>query len=175
MRIRYSILLIGLLVIPFTSVWLHLTWERLQWKVTVRERLLQELPDDLLVTMKIHVHDPALRWIETREFRYGDHRYDVVQLQIVRDTIWIKCLADDQEDLLEEKMEELLATSRDHRSDSPSSSVIRLMDLFNQIIDPGNSSEWSGWNPRSAQPSYSCLFIEQYGCSPEVPPPDSRV
>lgn len=89
----------------------------LQWRIkeAAREARLATLPDSAFVRISQAAIDAAGTWEERgRECRFGDHLYDVIRSRTIRDTTWLFCLDDENEERLDRQSEQVIRTNQEH-------------------------------------------------------------
>lgn len=88
-----------------------------QWRVweAAREARLAALPDAAFVRIDQAVIDAAGTWEERgKECRFNGHLYDVMRSKTARDTTWLFCLDDENEERLDRQSEQVIRTNQEH-------------------------------------------------------------
>ena len=86
-----------------------LLFEKAAVKRGVRERIVRGIEEgDLMVlTFTLEEARALLRWEEPREFEYDGRMYDIVETQAIGETVTYKCWRDQEETLLNNRLQEL--------------------------------------------------------------------
>lgn len=88
----------------------------LQWKLkeAARETRLAMLPDADFVRLDRAAIDAGGSWEEPgKEFRINGHMYDVIRSRTTRDTTWLFCLDDENEERLDLQSDLVTRTNQD--------------------------------------------------------------
>lgn len=167
-----SVLIACLLIHPAIGAvtWAH--FEKAAVKREVSERLRRGVEEGELVVLvfprgKVR---PPLNWESSREFEYQGRMYDLVETLVVGDSVVYKCLRDDEETRLNNRLKELALRESGEVLD-PGSDGGRLdgrsMTSHGAIVSDGRIPN-SGWHrfghPFRVDPSSVAL-------SPPTPPP----
>lgn len=107
----YSILLILCLVVPATTTFLILQFQKHQLKREVKWKMISGIHKDELVLLKFQVNETKtqLRWEHSMEFEYQDQMYDVVKKEIKGDSIYYWCWWDHKETKLNKQLDQMVA------------------------------------------------------------------
>ena len=105
-----GILLLACLVVPFVGYYLFLQHKKTQVKKDIRLNLSSFVGNDNLVALSFSKEDiKTLKWKDNHEFEYKGQMYDIVESNIVGETIHYKCFHDTKETSLNKKIEQLIA------------------------------------------------------------------
>lgn len=106
-----SLAILASLALPFgaTYLWLHV--QKLLVKQDVKARLLGSIDRSELETLVFSLKqaETQLRWENEREFEYEGAMRDVIEREIVGDSVRYLCWRDDEETALNQRLRRLLA------------------------------------------------------------------
>jgi hypothetical protein len=96
--------------VPFLGTYGWLQYEKAQVKKQVKRKMISELHLKELVQLKLckTEAEKELKWEHSKEFEYHDQMYDVVSTEIVGDSIYYYCWLDQEETLLNKKLNDLV-------------------------------------------------------------------
>jgi hypothetical protein len=90
-------------------------WLQWQIKEAAREARIAALPDAAFVCIDQAMIDAGGTWEERRkECRFNGHMYDVIRSRTTRDTTWLFCLDDENEERLDRQSERVIRTNVEH-------------------------------------------------------------
>jgi len=111
LRRRFIIVIFFLLVIiPFTGTWFWLKYQKINIRKQVKEQIIAGIDADELIVMKFSKNEirEKLRWEHSGEFEYDQQMYDVAEIRITDDSVYIWCWYDKNETELNNKISELV-------------------------------------------------------------------
>jgi hypothetical protein len=167
-----GVLIACLLIHPAIGAvtWAH--FEKAAVKRDVSERLRRGVEEGELVIL-VFPREKArhlLNWEGPREFEYQGRMYDLVETQVAGDTVVYKCLRDDEETRLNNRLKELALRESGVVLD-PGSDGGRLdgrsMTSHGAVVCDGRIPN-SGWH-RFGRPS--CVEPSSVAPRPPTPPP----
>jgi len=160
------------MVLPMLS--LNIAWyiEKQAIRMEIREKLFTEPDRSKLKLLKFNVRDAKsfLSWKDKREFEFNGRMYDVVETEMLGDTVAYLCWPDDKETGLNRKLNEM--TARAMGSDKQNSNRRLLVDYLKvQFVQ--NIVEYAGWLAgKDLVPGF--FFLDLYSSvylPPLSPPP----
>ncbi|MEZ5083522.1 MAG: hypothetical protein R2750_08740 [Bacteroidales bacterium] len=105
-----GILLLACLIAPFGGFYVFLQLKKKQVKKDIRLNLASFIGNNNLVVFSFSKEDiKTLEWKDNHEFEYEGQMYDIIESNIVGETIHYKCFHDTKETSLNKKIEQLIA------------------------------------------------------------------
>jgi len=137
-----SIFLFFCLVAPIavTFTWLHS--QKKQVRKEVKWKMIAGLDKEELVLLKFTKAESQteLCWKHSKEFEYSDQMYDIVDRDIMGDTIYYWCWWDHEETSLNKKLKELVAFALGN--DTKSQDTQKRLANFLKSLFHSKTSSW---------------------------------
>ncbi|HQX45484.1 MAG TPA: hypothetical protein PK209_13055 [Saprospiraceae bacterium] len=112
MKKNLAFILLTSIILPFTGYYSWLTYQKSNAKKEIKQRIIAGLHKTelkLLVFSKLD-SEVKLKWEHAHEFEYMHQMYDVIETEIHGDSLYYFCWADNEETLLNKKLNQLLAS-----------------------------------------------------------------
>jgi len=100
------ILIIFGLVIPYTSFFISLNYNKIQIKKQIKKSIIAGIKKEELVFLKFSNKETQtiLKWKHSKEFEFENQMYDIVSFEIKTDSIFYWCWLDHAETALNKKL-----------------------------------------------------------------------
>lgn len=174
MKKLLSILLIFSILFPFIGTYTYLQIQKGKVKRQVKHRMIDGMDKSELVsfTFSKNESETLLRWEHSKEFEYSGQMYDVVEKQIIGDSLYLVCWPDNKETQLNCQLRRLVS---DEINQDPvyQENVKRLQQFqFSMFYDKWNSDN-NVISLNDLTLNY-CNFVDNYisvFLTPPKPPP----
>lgn len=175
MNKRLAIFLLASILAPFAGIYVYLEYKMLIIKEEAEQSIRSGLPEKDIVLIKLSLVESKkkLIWKHDREFEFEDHMYDIVDINLVGDTVMIACYKDIKETVLKDQVEKIMAEALGH--DPVHQNQTQQLKNFFQS---GFQKATFNWKPAEIpfiEISYKSLNfnLSSVNLSPPVPPPKS--
>lgn len=174
MKKAVSIFLLFSLLIPSAGTYLWFQYNRQQIRKEVKDQLISKLDiSDLeLLSFSKEERDEQLSWKHSKEFEYKGFMYDIVKQELVNETYYFWCWKDDQETLLNKKLEKLLTDL--FGNDSPEHQKQQILRQFYTTVFQTKIDAWEPELQYSSKVENFSPYLDDYTSlliSPNAPPP----
>lgn len=175
MNKRLAIFLLVSILAPFAGIYIYLEYKMLIIKEEAELSIRSGLPeqDIFLIKLSLDESKKKLIWKHDREFEYEDHMYDIVDIDLIGDTVLIACYKDIKETILKDQVERIMADALGHDPVHQNQS-----QQIKNFFQSGFQKAAFNWKPADIPfilLSYKSLNfnLASVNLSPPVPPPKS--
>ncbi len=175
MRKTTAVLMIFIFLLPMVNV-TFLKVQQLHIRHEVKEKLIDQLPDSMLILFKFTPdqrgqNSAGIRWHDKNEFRYRGLMYDIVRSEAHGDSLYFYCFEDSRETLHMARLECTVRNELENHPGQKSGNLLLLRWLKLQgYPQPSVRNETS---------SAGIFFISQnlylsdlWNSAPQTPPPE---
>jgi hypothetical protein len=131
--VKRNIVILLFLPLAYTQLGYYGQFIWLQWRMkeAACEARIAALPDMAFIRLPLAVVEASGKWEEEgKEFRFKDHLFDVIRSRTMRDTTWLFCLDDENEERLDRQSEEIIRTNQEHPDKKAGHSLsLSLIDM----------------------------------------------
>ncbi|MBN1252346.1 MAG: hypothetical protein JXA16_09415 [Bacteroidales bacterium] len=105
-----SILLFLILFVPFIATYSWLSHKKKLIKKEVKNLIVSNIDKNQLTVFKFQINEieSKLKWKHSKEFEYNGQMFDIVESKIINDSITYLCWPDNEETVLNKKLQALL-------------------------------------------------------------------
>lgn len=168
-----SILLLFCLVAPLATTLSVVSFQKMQIRKAVKQRMIAGIDKKDLVLLKL-TRDEArsrLRWEHDAEFEYNGQMYDIVTIEVGKDTLFYWCWWDNEETQLNKQLDALTACAagddfgiKDQQN--------RLIQFFQSLFfEPAPILPVLAWQPTLPVATRHSAFVP-LRFPPPIPPPE---
>lgn len=169
--IRFTLLSIFLWLIAGQIIVFH--FEHANVKHKVKQMLKGSVPENQLVTFQFNQNEyQSLNWIKSHEFKYQNHLFDVIKKEILPNgTIELKCISDNQETKLFEKLNQTVAIKMANKEDGPFSGWFKLLKIPFLVLEYKQCNKFDIIERKVEYFKYH-FKLKAYKVIPDSPPPN---
>jgi hypothetical protein len=169
----FGILLLLSLIAPVVTGLTVLHFQRKAVRKQVKNRILEGIPNSELTLIKISPENKNIRWKHSKEFEYKGEMYDVVRTEKHGDTTYYYCWWDNQETLLNQKLNENISMELGQNATNKSTknkliSFYKSLYFSEEILE----IEHPFYIPQNPNETKSLIDLAREGQNPAVPPPE---
>ena len=170
----FSILLISVILLPFSGTYLFFHFKEIQIKKEVNVFIQNKIEEKDIITLRFSDKEIKTRlvWKHSREFIFEGNMYDIVDQGVDGNITWYRCYRDHKETRLIKKKEKLVA-----RAIGNDPAQKKQSERVKQIFKTSFQIKPFAWNINLPQPSIILFSIFHFPFSifppsPPVPPPE---
>jgi hypothetical protein len=169
----FGILLLLSLIAPVVTGLTVLHFQRKAVRKQVKNRILEGIPNSEFTLIKISPESKNIRWKHSKEFEFKGEMYDVVRTEKHGDTTYYYCWWDNQETLLNQKLNENISMELGQNATNKSTknkliSFYKSLYFSEEILDIKHPF----YIPQNPNEIKSLIDLGREGQNPAVPPPE---
>ncbi|MBN1819149.1 MAG: hypothetical protein JW833_00435 [Prolixibacteraceae bacterium] len=170
-----GIFLLLCLWLPVVVTMLWLLYQKELIRDEVKQQIASGLNKEMLITLKFQAEESyqLLKWEHSREFKYNNQKYDVVNSENRGDSVFFLCWKDEKETGIENRIEELLIKAMG--KDPVSREKQQKLTKFYQSLFCSGKFEWKPFDRNSEILTYSVTITYYSDISPPPGPPPKSV
>ena len=161
-------------MLPMMTGYVYYEYKKHVIKKEVKRKVISGIDKDELVLLSFKKAEIAnkLKWERADEFEYLGEMYDVVEREMIGDSIFYWCWWDHEETKLSYQLNQLLLKKMQHDSESKEHAAQLLSLLKTHFLS--NNEEWMKFHEQVISNQYSAIDMPYYSMKyqPLVPPPE---
>ena len=171
-----KIISIFLIISIISPLWLFhsiVQYEKYTTKKEIKKFLISNINKSELVLLKFSIEETKtkLRWEHSKEFEYNNEMYDVVEKEVISDSVFYWCWWDKEETKLNRKLESLVKLATENHPKNRDRSE-RLTNFLNSFF-AGFSFNQNFYDNGTKHDLFSRYLLNyiSLNITPDTPPP----
>jgi hypothetical protein len=167
-----SAILIFLLIAPFWISYSSIQFEKYQTKKEIKKLIVSGIDrEDLtLLIFASNEIDSKVKWEHDKEFEYNSAMYDVVEKEILGDSVYFWCWEDSEETVLNSRLQALV-TKAVESNKSESNQIKQISNFFSSLLNSFHNPFNLFNDKNSIIFEYAYLIAHQNFIKEITPPP----